>query len=113
MALNLIIPKVISRGNGHSIVDRAAYHHRTQLVDERTGTPSRNYSKRPGLEFSGLFLDPGRKNPELSEWMHDRSKLYSEVESRADKSTRPGDARLGRELTIRYPMNSPPTSANY
>ena len=42
MALNLIIPKVISRGKraekSHSVVDRAAYHHRTQLADERTGT---------------------------------------------------------------------------
>jgi hypothetical protein len=108
MALNLIIPKVISRGSSggkksHSIVDRAAYIHRTQLTDERTGSPSRNYSKRDGLEWNGLFLDPGRKNPELSEWMLDRSKLYSEVERRADESTRPGDARLGRELTVALP----------
>jgi MobA/MobL family len=108
MALNLIIPKVISRGSkggkkSHSVIDRAAYIHRTQLTDERTGSPSRSYTKKTGLEWNGLFLDPGRKNPELSEWMRDRSKLYSEVERRADQSTRPGDARLGRELIVILP----------
>lgn len=102
MALNLIVPQIISRKDGKSVIAKAAYNARAQLRDERTGE-MKDYSGVDGLEWQGVFLDPNRKNPALSEWMKDRQQLYNAYELRADKSTRPNDAQLAREFLITLP----------
>jgi|SRR5579871_394692 len=102
MALNLIVPQIISRKDGRSIVAKAAYNARTKLRDERTGE-TKDYSHLDGLEWQGVFLDPARKNPALSEWMKDRQQLYNAYERKADQSTRPNDAQLAREFLITLP----------
>jgi MobA/MobL family len=102
MALNLIVPQIISRKDGKSVIAKAAYNARAQLRDERTGE-LKDYSKVGGLEWQGVFLDPNRKNPELSEWMKDRQQLYNAYERKADQSTRPNDAQLAREFLITLP----------
>src|SRR5579871_5722965 len=103
MALNLIVPKIISRKDGKSVIAKAAYNARTQLRDERTEERTKDYSKLGGLEWQGIFLDPHRKNPELSEWMCDRQALYNAYERKADESTRPKDAQLAREFLVTLP----------
>lgn len=88
---------IVSRGKGKSAVAKAAYNARENIRDERTGEMKR-YSDRPGLKLKGIAAP---KN--APDWVHDRGKLWNEVEAREDKSSRRDTARLAREFELNFP----------
>lgn len=97
MAQYRFSPSIVSRGDGKSIIAKAAYNARTALRDERTGE-MKDYSRARGLEFSGIFAP---KN--APEWVNDRAQLWNEVERREDRSTRPDQAQLARDIEVNLP----------
>ncbi len=80
----------------------AAYIHRTQYRDERTGTLTDDYSaKRDDLEWEALFA---KDMNDVPEWWHEsRERIVNELEKREDRSTRPNDAQLGYHFKVSLP----------
>jgi ATP-dependent exoDNAse (exonuclease V) alpha subunit len=97
MAQYRFSPKIVSRGDGDSVIAKAAYNAREDIRDERTGEMKR-HAKRIGLEFSGIFAP---KN--APEWAKDRARLWNAVERREDESKRRATAQLARSLELNLP----------
>lgn len=97
MALNNFDASVVTRSKGQNVIARAAYNAREALRDERTGE-SKDYSKKPGLEWNGIFAP---KNTPA--WLLDRGRLWNEIERCEDRSTRPDQAQLARDFKIALP----------
>lgn len=93
MAIYHFTAKVISRARGQSAIAKAAYNSRARIADERTGD-SHDYRRKGGLVFSGIFAPK-----DAPEWVHDRARLYNEIE-RGEKRK---DAQLVREVEIALP----------
>ena len=89
--------KVISRGSGHSVTAAAAYRAGVDIYDSRTGEHHK-YSNRTGV------LDHEIRAPEGSpDWVYDLEKLTNAIEHREDRTTRPRDAQLAREIMLPLP----------
>ena len=86
--------KPISRGAGQSIIAAAAYRHTCKLENSQTGEVY-DYSRKRGLEFSGIYL-PSGINPS---WAQDRKQLWNAAEA-AEKRK---NACLGREIVLALP----------
>lgn len=93
MAIFHFSAKVVSRGKGQSSVAKAAYNSRAQLTNERTGE-AHDYTRAEGLVFSGIFAPK-----DAPDWVHDRERLWSEVEATEKRK----DAQLAREVEIALP----------
>lgn len=103
MAIAYVKPQIISRGDKgkgglpRSAVACAAYRAGDRLNDERYGK-EQDYTGREGVLAEGLLLPK-----DAPDWMHDRGALWNAVERREDRSTRPDDAQLAREMVIALP----------
>ena len=97
MATYHLSAKTVSRGDGQSVVAKAAYNSRDKIRDERTGE-LKDYAHKTGLMFSGIFAPK-----DAPEWARNRAELWNAVERREDDSNRHADAQLGRELTLALP----------
>jgi Ti-type conjugative transfer relaxase TraA len=85
--------KVISRGEGRSAVAAAAYRSGSELVDEHS-EETFDYTRKEGVEHSEILAPK-----DAPEWVHDRARLWNEVEQREVRK----DAQLARELEIGLP----------
>ncbi len=102
MAQNRFSSGILSRKNGGSILARAAYNHRDQYRDERTGKlTDNNRPARPDIEWEGLFAKDIENVPEW--WSESRERIFNELEKREDRSTRPDDAQLAYDFKISLP----------
>ena len=91
--------KIISRGDGRSIVAAAAYRARAKLQNERDGSVC-DYRRRRGDHVRSEILLPPGAPPNFA----DRATLWNAVEA-AEKRK---DARLGREFQLGIPRELPP-----
>lgn len=102
MAQNRLSAGILSRKSGGSVLARAAYNHRDQYRDERTGKlTDDNRPDRPDLEWHGLFAKDIDNVPEW--WSESRQRIFNELEKREDRSTRPNDAQLAYDFKISLP----------
>jgi hypothetical protein len=102
MAQNRLSAGILSRKSGGSILARAAYNHRDQYRDERTGKlTDDNRPDRADLEWEGLFAKDIDKVPVW--WSQSRELIFNELEKREDRSTRPNDAQLAYDFKISLP----------
>jgi hypothetical protein len=97
LAIAFLRSRIISRAIGQSAVACAAYRAGVKLHDQRAGK-SHDYRAKEGVKAEGIFLPAG-----APEWMRDREKLWNAVEQRENRSNRPGDAQLARELIWALP----------
>lgn len=97
MALYRFETSNLSRAKGQSAIARAAYNSRSNLKDHRTGEP-KDYRYKEGVEFTGIFAPK-----DAPEWVHDREKLWNEVERVEDASTRRNQARTARDFKLALP----------
>ena len=97
MAIAYARPQIVSRSSGRSAVACAAYRAGEKLYDERYGK-TQDYERKSGVIAQGI-LTPNN----APEWMHDQEKLWNAVERREDRSTRPDQAQLAREMVIALP----------
>ena len=81
----------ISRGEGRSIVAKAAYNARDKIRDERTGELYNFTPAAADILFSGIFVDPKRNAPER---VNDRARLWNAAAA-AEKRK---DAREGKKF---------------
>ncbi len=98
MAIFHLSHKVISRGQGQSIVAAAAYQSRSRLYDERDGhTKDYHHKTDQELLFSGIYAP---KN--APDWAHDREDLWNAAERAEDEHnrTRAKSAITGRHIEI-------------
>lgn len=93
MAIYHCSVKVISRGQGRSSVGAAAYRSGEKIHNERDGL-IHDYTKKTGVEHKEVLA------PEQApKWVHDRNKLWNEVE-KAEKRI---NSRTAREIEIALP----------
>jgi ATP-dependent exoDNAse (exonuclease V) alpha subunit len=93
MAIFRLEAKIISRGNGHSVVAAAAYRTGSKIRDERTGV-THNYSKRHGVIESVILTPENAPN-----FTKDSVSLWNEVE----RSEARKDSQTGREFVLSLP----------
>ncbi len=98
MAIYRFSASILSRGDGRSVIAKAAYNARDKLRDERTGQLTKDYSREGGLLFSGIFAPK-----DAPAWTRDRAELWNAVERREDASNRPRDAQLARDIEPALP----------
>jgi hypothetical protein len=91
--------KIISRGDGRSIVAAAAYRARAKLQNERDGSVC-DYRRRRGDHVRSEILLPPGAPPDFA----NRATLWNAVEA----AERRKDARLGREFQLGIPRELPP-----
>lgn len=107
MANNRFSSGLISRKNGGSILATAAYIHRDQYRDERTGKLTQDHSGGRGdVEWEGLFAHDSHNVPDW--WSESRERIFNELEKREDRSTRPNDAQLGYHFKVSLPHELSP-----
>lgn len=94
MAIYHLSVKIVSRAKGQSAVAAAAYRAGENLYDQRIGQTF-DYTRKQGIEHSEI-LAPER----APEWVHDRERLWNEVEH----AERRKDAQLAREIEIALPI---------
>ena len=90
-------PQVISRAAGRSVIACAAYRAAETLHDQRQDKTHR-YDMRGGVIATGILTPTG-----VPHWMRDREQLWNAVERREDRSNRPDEAQLAREIIIALP----------
>ncbi|UEM08029.1 MobA/MobL family protein (plasmid) [Skermanella rosea] len=88
---------IYSRSRGQSAIAAAAYAARIRTWDRRYVPEPQDHSHKTDLVFSGILLPP--KAPS---WMRDRRALWSAVERREDRSTRPEDAQVCRGKVVSF-----------
>ena len=94
MAIYHLHVKSISRGQGKSVVAKAAYNAREKLRDGRDGA-LKDYSRHGDMTvFSGIFAPK-----DAPEWAHDRQQLWNEVEQHETHKK----AQLAVEITGALP----------
>ncbi len=93
--------KPVSRGKGKSATAAAAYRAAEVIFDSRTGE-RHDYTKKEGVMATEIMGPPG-----TPERLFDRSTLWNESEHRADRTTRPNDARIAREFVLALPYEIP------
>jgi Ti-type conjugative transfer relaxase TraA len=94
MAIYHLSAKIVSRAKGQSVVAAAAYRAAENLYDQRIGQTF-DYTRKQGVEHSEILAP--EKAPE---WVHDRERLWNEVE----RAERRKDAQLAREIEIALPV---------
>ncbi len=90
----------ISRGKGRSVTAAAAYRAGVDIHDSRTGE-HHNYSNRN--RYDAIIESDIRAPKGSPQWVYDRAVLWNTIEHREDKSTRPNQARLAREVEVSLP----------
>lgn len=109
MAIYRLEAKIIGRSSGKSAVGAAAYRSGRSILSvaayrasEKLHDQSRDitfdYSRKERVEHSEIMAPPGSP-----EWAYDREKLWNAVEAREDRSNRPDDAQLAREVLVTLP----------
>ena len=93
MAIYHLNAKVISRSNGQSATEAAAYRAAEKIYDERTGETF-NYTRKKGV-YSTEILAPNN----APDWMLDRSRLWNAAELFEKRS----NSRTAREFDIALP----------
>lgn len=93
MAIYHFTVGIVQRSKGQSAVAKAAYNARAELNNENTGE-AHDYTRASGLLFSGIFAPSN-----APEWVHDREKLWSEVERRETRK----NAQLARNIELSLP----------
>ncbi len=93
MAIYHLNAKVISRSNGQSATEAAAYRAAEKIYDERTGETF-NYTRKKGV-YATEILTPHN----APDWMLDRSKLWNAAELFEKRS----NSRTAREFDIALP----------
>ncbi len=93
MAIYHLNAKVISRSNGQSATEAAAYRAAEKIYDERTGSTF-NYTRKKGV-YSTEILAPNN----APDWMTDRSSLWNAAELFEKRS----NSRTAREFDIALP----------
>lgn len=88
----------MKRSAGRSATAAAAYRHGEKIHDERTDE-THDYSKRKEVEDS--FTEAPDNAPE---WVHDRQKLWNEVEAVEKRK----DAQVAREFEVSLPRELTP-----
>ena len=83
----------VGRGNGASVIQKAAYRAGTRLMDERTGEPA-DYRARNGVDKTIVLA---RDN--APEWRDDIGRLWNEAE-RAEPRV---NGRLATEFILALP----------
>jgi hypothetical protein len=102
MARNRLSAGILGRKSGGSILARAAYNHRDQYRDDRTGKlTDDNRPDRADLEWEGIFAKDIDNVPEW--WSESRERIFNELEKREDRSTRPDDAQLAYDFKVSLP----------
>jgi hypothetical protein len=94
MAIYHFAAKAVSMGKGESAVHRAAYHARTQLVDERNAKDTRDYAEKGDLAWSGIFAPK-----DAPDWTRDRNQLWN----RAEKAERQANGQPARNIELALP----------
>lgn len=97
MAIYHFAMQIVSRSAGRSVVAMSAYRSGDRLYDERTGQ-TRFYPRSARPE--SIILAP----TDSPDWVHDRNRLWNEVE----RSEKRKDAQLCRELNISLPIELTP-----
>ena len=93
MAIYHLNAKVISRSNGQSATEAAAYRSAEKIYDERTGETF-NYTRKKGV-YATEILTPNN----APDWMLDRSRLWNAAELFEKRS----NSRTAREFDIALP----------
>jgi len=85
---------VVSRGQGQSVIAKAAYNAREKLTEERTGEVKDYTRKQDRAVWSGLFVDKA-----APAWAHDREKLWNA----ADAFEKRKDAQIAYNVIASLP----------
>ena len=93
MAIYHLNAKIISRSNGQSATEAAAYRAAEKIYDERTGETF-NYTRKKGV-YATEILTPDN----APDWMADRSQLWNAAELFEKRS----NSRTAREFDIALP----------
>ncbi len=93
MAIYHLNAKIISRSNGQSATEAAAYRAAEKIYDERTGSTF-NYTRKKGV-YTTEILTPQN----APDWMSDRSSLWNAAELFEKRS----NSRTAREFDIALP----------
>ncbi len=93
MAIYHLNAKIISRSNGQSATEAAAYRAAEKIYDERTGETF-NYTRKKGV-YATEILTPNN----APDWMADRSLLWNAAELFEKRS----NSRTAREFDIALP----------
>ena len=93
MAIYHLNAKIISRSNGQSATEAAAYRAAEKIYDERTGETF-NYTRKKGV-YATEILTPNN----APDWMLDRSRLWNAAELFEKRS----NSRTAREFDIALP----------
>ncbi len=93
MAIYHLNAKIISRSNGQSATEAAAYRAAEKIYDERTGSTF-NYTRKKGV-YATEILTPNN----APDWMLDRSSLWNAAELFEKRS----NSRTAREFDIALP----------
>ena len=93
MAIYHLNAKIISRSNGQSATEAAAYRAAEKIYDQRTDETF-NYTRKKGV-YSTEILTPNN----APDWMADRSKLWNAAELFEKRS----NSRTAREFDIALP----------
>lgn len=101
MAIYHFSAKVISRGQGQSVVAAAAYQSRSCLVDERDGQ-TKDYSQHGQQELLASNIYAANTAPD---WVFDRGKLWNAAEHAEDQhnKTRAKSAQTARHIELALP----------
>jgi ATP-dependent exoDNAse (exonuclease V) alpha subunit len=86
--------KIVSRGEGRSVVAAAAYRAGQRLEDEATGSVF-DYTRKGGVAHTEIIAPQ-----DAPTWVYDRERLWNVVE----KSERRRDAQLAREIEVALPI---------
>jgi hypothetical protein len=89
--------QILSRSDGKSAIKAAAYRAGEKIYNERTGNLE-DYTRKRGVLYTEILTPQN-----AAVWMQERARLWNGVEHREDKSTRPGDAQLAREIQFSLP----------
>ncbi len=85
---------VVSRGQGQSVIAKAAYNAREEMTEERTGEVKDYTRKQDRAVWSGLFVDKA-----APAWAHDREKLWNA----ADAFEKRKDAQIAYNVIASLP----------
>ncbi len=93
MAIYHLNAKIISRSNGQSATEAAAYRAAEKIYDQRTGETF-NYTRKKGVYSTEILTPDNAPN-----WMADRSQLWNAAELFEKRS----NSRTAREFDIALP----------
>ena len=89
--------EVFSRSRGESAISAAAYAARMVTWDKRYVPEPQDYRGKDDLVYSAILVPEGAPG-----WARDRRKLWTAVERREDRSTRPQTAQLCRGCIVGF-----------